>query len=80
MKTKHYTKEELELYRHNEMSILGRMQCAGHIRECAECRRRLDELREDDALVGELRESLRIQREFSAPPAMTRSASSTPSR
>ena len=80
MKTKHYTMEKLELYRHGEMSILGRVQCAAHLKECAECRKRLAELREDDLLIGELRESLRLQRELSAPVPAKRSAPSAPSR
>ncbi|MGI6355779.1 MAG: hypothetical protein ACOX6W_11900 [Lentisphaeria bacterium] len=25
---KHYTKEELELYRHGQMSVLGKINCA----------------------------------------------------
>ena len=77
MKTKHYTKEKLDLYRHGELSILGRMQCAAHLKECELCRQRLAELHADDALVGELRESLRIQRELSAPPPPEHSAAST---
>ena len=76
MKTKHYTKEKLDLYRHGELSILGRMQCAAHLKECELCRQRLAELHDDDALVGELRESLRIQRELSAPPPQEHSAAS----
>ena len=78
MKAKHYTKEKLDLYRHGEMSIIGRMQCAAHLKECELCRKRLAELNEDDALVGELRESLRLDRELPAPPAEYSAASPTP--
>ena len=77
MKTKHYTKEKLDLYRHGELSILGRVQCAAHLKECELCRQRLAELHDDDALVGELRESLRFQRELSAPPPEHSAASAT---
>ena len=31
---KHYTKEDLELYRHHQLSILGRIACAAHLKEC----------------------------------------------
>ena len=55
MKTKHYSKEKLDLYRHGELSILGRMQCAAHLKECELCRKRLDELREDGIKAGALR-------------------------
>ena len=58
--SKHYTMEELELYRHKKMSLLGSIQCAGHLRECPECRSLLDELENDDVFVQELRESLKI--------------------
>lgn len=30
---KHYTKEDLELYRHHQLSILGRIACAAHLKE-----------------------------------------------
>ena len=80
MKTKHYTKEKLDLYRHGELSILGRMQCAAHLKECELCRQRLAELHDDDALVGELRESLRIHRELSAPPPQEQHSAASPTR
>ena len=79
MKTKHYSKEKLDLYRHGELSILGRMQCAAHLKECELCRKRLDELREDDLLVGELRESLRLHRELSAIPTEQPPSAAAPS-
>ena len=55
---KHYTKDELEMYRHGQMSLLGRMQCSSHLRECPDCRTLLDELESDDEFVKELRDSL----------------------
>ena len=61
---KHYTKNELELYRHGEMSLLGRVQCAAHLRECPDCRTLLDELESDDEFVRELRESLKAYGEL----------------
>ncbi len=56
----HYTKEELECYRNHEMSLLGRINCSAHLKECDECTKRLNELAQDDALVEELRDSIRI--------------------
>ena len=55
---KHYTKEELELYRHGQMAVLGRITCAAHLQECAECRELLKELEAEDDFMKELRSSL----------------------
>ncbi len=57
---KHYTKEELELYRHHEMSVLRRVACSAHLKECTVCASLLKELDRDDAFVMELRDSIRI--------------------
>ena len=57
---KHYTKEELESYRHHEMSVLGRLACSSHLKECEACTKLLKELETDDAFVSELRDSIRI--------------------
>ena len=64
---KHYTKDELEMYRHGQMSLLGRMQCSSHLRECPDCRTLLDELESDDEFVKELRDSLKAYREIDQP-------------
>ena len=61
----HYTKEELELYRHHSMSVLGRISCAAHLRDCAECQRLLEELKKDDEFISELRGSIEIFSELS---------------
>ena len=50
---KHYTKEELELYRHGQMSVLGRIACSSHLKECEY----------DDAFVRELRDSIKTYKE-----------------
>ena len=55
---KHYTKEELELYRHGQMSVLGRVTCASHLQKCEECRDLLKELESEDDFVKELRSSI----------------------
>ncbi|MCR4575015.1 MAG: hypothetical protein K5787_14745 [Lentisphaeria bacterium] len=57
---KHYTKEELESYRQHGMSVLGRLACSAHLKECAACAGLLKELEADDAFVMELRDSIRI--------------------
>lgn len=64
---KHYTKEDLELYRNGKMSILGRISCSAHLKECEACRNLLKELEEDDQLVSDLRNSLELFREISTP-------------
>ena len=62
---KHYTKEDLELYRNGKMSILGRISCSAHLKECKDCRNLLKELEEDDQLIYDLRNSLELFREIS---------------
>ena len=57
---KHYTKEELELYRHHEMSVLRRVACSAHLKECTACANLLKELDSDDEFVMELRDSIRM--------------------
>ena len=56
----HYTKEDLELFRHHQMSILGRLACQAHLKECPECAKLLKELSEDDDLIRQLRASAQI--------------------
>ena len=55
---KHYTREELELYRNGQMSVLGRITCTSHLRECAKCMKIMDELKEEDKLIVNLRSSV----------------------
>lgn len=61
----HYTKEELELYRHHEMSVLGRITCEAHLKECTRCAQLFDELKKDDEFLKVLRESLTVFSELS---------------
>ena len=72
---KHYTKAELELFRHDQMSVLGRISCAAHLKSCEECARALRELEEEDRLVDDLRNSVRIYRELSTPATPRRTTS-----
>lgn len=62
---KHYTREELELYRNGQMSVLGRIACTSHLRECSECLKIMEELKEDDKLIANLRSSVQIYQELS---------------
>ena len=56
---KHYRKEELDMYRHGKLSVLGRIACAAHLKQCPECAAKLHELREDDVFLSRLRDSVR---------------------
>ena len=56
----HYTKEDLELYRNHQMSILGRLTCQAHLKECPACAALLKELSEDDDFIRQLRASAQI--------------------
>ncbi len=62
---KHYTKEELELYRSKEMPLISRVRCAAHLKQCVECASLLKELEAEDVFVAELRESIRLFGELS---------------
>ena len=62
---KHYTKEDLELYRHHQLSIIGRIACAAHLKECPACTKLLGELEHEDEFVHQLRKSVRIYEEAS---------------
>ena len=63
---KHYTKEELELYRNGKMSILGRITCSVHLKKCKKCSQLLVELSEDDILVDQLRSSIQLWNKLSS--------------
>jgi predicted anti-sigma-YlaC factor YlaD len=57
---KHYSKEELDLYRNGKMSVLGKITCAAHLKNCPECTGLLKELEDDDQLLAHLRTSMQI--------------------
>ena len=54
----HYSKEDLDQYRHRTMSVLRRIACGAHLKHCAECARRLQELEADDQFVAEIQDSV----------------------
>ena len=58
--SKHYTKEDLEFFRNRQMSVLGRLTCQAHLKECPECAALLKELSEDDDFIRQLRASARL--------------------
>ena len=61
---KHYTKEELELYRNGKMSILGRITCSSHLKTCEQCSKTIKALEDDDTLIKHLRSSLQIYQDL----------------
>lgn len=69
----HCTREDLELYRNNQMSLLKRIACASHLKTCPECSRLLRELEEDDRLIAEIRSGVELYQKLSgrAPAAPT---------
>lgn len=62
---KHYTQAELDMYRHGDMNLLGRIQCAAHLKECPECIQKLEELKVDDELILQLQASVDLFQAFS---------------
>jgi predicted anti-sigma-YlaC factor YlaD len=56
----HYTKEQLESYRNGNTSVLGRIICGIHLKNCEECSKLLDELAEEDKLIDELQNSIEV--------------------
>ena len=60
----HYTKEDLELFRNHQMSILGRLTCQAHLKDCPECTALLKELSDDDDFIRQLRASAHIYEEI----------------
>ena len=64
----HYSKEELDLYRNGEMSVLGRIACTAHLAKCPECLKKLRELEEDDRFIARLRSSVNLFRTPSGTP------------
>lgn len=60
----HYTKEDLELFRNGQMSVLGKIGCAAHLKNCKECAELLKELESEDRLIHDLRNSLQIYKDI----------------
>ena len=62
----HYTKAELDQYRSGGMSILRKIQCSAHLKDCPECAELLRELDADDQLLRDLRGSVEVYRQLAA--------------
>ena len=60
----HYTKEELDQYRNGGMSVLRKISCAAHLKNCPECTKLLDELNSDDQLLRDLRGSVELYQQL----------------
>lgn len=61
---KHYSKEELNLYRNRELGIWNQMVCKAHLKKCAECRKVLENLEKENPLLNSLQEGVRILNEL----------------
>ncbi len=57
---KHYTREELDQYRHKDMSFILRLICRAHLSICSQCRQKLSKLHDDDTLLRRLKDSLNM--------------------
>ena len=62
----HYTKAELDQYRSGGMSILRKIQCSAHLKDCPECAELLRELDADDQLLRDLRGSVEVYRQLAS--------------
>ena len=71
----HYTKEELELYRHNESSFLQKISIKRHLKKCESCASKLKELEEEDLFIDDLRASVQLFRNLSNQNPIVRTSS-----
>ena len=60
----HYTKEELDQYRNGGMSVLRKIHCTAHLKNCETCAKLLKELEEDDQLLRDLRGSVELYQQL----------------
>ena len=60
----HYTKEELDQYRNGGMSVLRKISCSAHLKNCKACANLLKELEADDQLLRDLRGSVEIYQQL----------------
>ena len=64
----HYTKEELDQYRNGGMSVLRKISCSAHLKNCPECAKLLEELNADDQLLRDLRGSVELYQQLAPKP------------
>ena len=60
----HYTKEELDQYRNGGMSVLRKISCTAHLKNCETCAKLLKELEADDQLLRDLRGSVELYQQL----------------
>ena len=60
----HYTKEELDLFRNGGMSVLRKISCSAHLKNCPACAKLLEELNSDDQLLRDLRGSVELYQQL----------------
>ena len=60
----HYTKEELDQYRNGGMSVLRKIHCSAHLKNCPACAKLLEELNADDQLLRDLRGSVELYQQL----------------
>lgn len=60
----HYTKEELDQYRNGGMSVLRKIGCSAHLKNCPACAKLLEELNADDQLLRDLRGSVELYQQL----------------
>ncbi|MBR4666884.1 MAG: hypothetical protein IKO93_23660 [Lentisphaeria bacterium] len=70
----HYTKEELDQYRNGGMSVLRKISCAAHLKNCKACAKLLKELEADDQLLRDLRGSVELYQQLASEPKTHRSS------
>ena len=70
----HYTKEELDQYRNGGMSVLGKIRCSAHLKNCPGCAKLLEELNSDDQLLRDLRGSVELYQQLATEPKTHRSS------
>ena len=54
----HYKLEELDCYKHGEMSIYNRIKCAKHLKNCQDCQKKLLKLNNNDKLIIDVKRNL----------------------
>lgn len=55
---KHYSREQLDSYRHGDMNVFQRFLCYIHLKFCSECSNELSAVEEDDILLEDFKHSI----------------------
>ena len=62
---KHYTSEQLDQFKHGDMTLVQRFVCRIHLHICSDCRKQLNSIADDDSFVSELKNAVK---QFDVPP------------